>query len=159
MSTSLAPARSTWRDQHRTERAAARKKVAEAARIRSADERRYGVNSIYVLEGPSGTYVGCTSQPEKRLRSHQSQARSRSNRNQLCIHRAMKRDGIELYSFRIVAQAKGHYAAEETEFEVIQQLRSEGARVLNVHPRTPAHNPPNAGRVNYVVVNGERQAL
>jgi hypothetical protein len=93
------------------------------------------VHCLYVISGPSGVYVGYTQNPHLRKIAWWSRAR--------CIPkfeadpplaRAMRRDGAHLYTFEVVAQTKGSNAALETEVKLIEQLRGEGLRVLNVHP-------------------------
>lgn len=91
---------------------------------------------VYVLRGPSGVYVGCTSQPEQRLAQHFFQGVSGFHTQP--VHRAMRIDGAAAWSSEIVAQAFGIDAGRDVELALILQLRADGERVLNERPPDPS---------------------
>ncbi len=112
----------------------------ELEAIDAAREARYararGKHYVYVLSGPGGTYVGCSRRPEHRRREHFRVARAPSHPLEQAVHRAMRVDGADSWTFEIVAEALGSVWGHRAEVELIQQLRREGACVLNVYPET-----------------------
>lgn len=90
---------------------------------------------IYTITGPSGVYVGCTRDVAHRWAAHRSAARGMAA--MLAIHRAMARDGIELYRFEVVACARDLENGRHVEFAVMKQLYEGGARILNTRRAAP----------------------
>ena len=87
------------------------------------------IHSIYLIEGPSGVYVGCTRHWKSRRSGHWSAAR-RAHGGQP-VHKAMRRDGLSAYTFRIVAQTKNIHSGRCVESTILHQLRCAGEPTLN----------------------------
>jgi hypothetical protein len=114
---------------------------------------------IYVIKGPTGIYVGASTNPEQRRRQHWAVANSSPRWNESLIADAMRHDGRDLYAFEVVACARNAADGQATEYALVEQLRAEGERVLNVFPRTPLHVGGFKGRFVGVVVNGRVEPL
>ena len=97
-------------------------------------ENQTCLHAIYLVVGPAGTYVGNTTRQEMRWKEHLARSRCSSSRDDLVVHRMMRRDGADLYSFGVIASARGCWDAADAELSVIRQLRVEGVHVLNVLP-------------------------
>lgn len=114
---------------------------------------------IYLIEGPTGIYVGASTNPEQRRRQHWAVANSAPRWNEPLIADAMRHDGRDRYTFEVVACARNAADGEATEYALVKQLRAEGLRVLNVFPRTALHVGGFKGRFVGVVVNGRVEPL
>jgi hypothetical protein len=132
-------------------------------RARALFVRRYtrsrSPHFIYVIEGPTACYVGCTTEPDRRWRTHRSAAAKSKGFSRALIHHAMRRDGVDLYTFSVVQQLPSERGAEDAEYAWVEKLRALGKRVVNVYPRLPQHVAPRFGRVDGVVVNGKLEPL
>jgi hypothetical protein len=89
-------------------------------------------HSVYTITGPSGVYVGCSANIEKRWIAHRAMARGGGRRGPayLRIHDVMCRDGVERYTFAVVAESPDMFAGVDTERAIALQLRREGATLL-----------------------------
>jgi predicted GIY-YIG superfamily endonuclease len=127
--------------------------------VASCDEFRVCPRFVYVIEGQSCTYVGSTSDPERRWQAHQSAARKSSRgHSESWITTAMRRDGIDKYTFRIVHTLTGRRDdAVSLEHQLIWELRADGrTRVINALPRTGYHSAPCFGHQKPFVILGNR---
>lgn len=89
--------------------------------------------SVYVIEGPSGVYVGMTGDGlAQRFAGHRATARLGDKGNPL--YTSLNSDGACLYSIREVERCANSEAAREREIFWIRLLRIEGARVFNIAP-------------------------
>lgn len=103
---------------------------------------RSAVRHIYTIRGPSGVYVGCTRKVAARWSLHRTYARrDEYGPCRQPIHDAMRSDGIERYSFDVVACARGWYDGEYAEHQLIVQLIADGENVLNVRRRDASRAP------------------
>jgi hypothetical protein len=112
--------------------------AGEAAEVEAPQARSEGSVSrpafIYLLEGPSGAYVGCSVNVPARRASHWSRARSLKAPWAQPVHYAMSRDGLDAWTLRIVACARDERGGRDTEQRLIAQLQREGLRVFNADP-------------------------
>ena len=94
------------------------------------DANRFVRRSIYIIEGPTGIYVGCTCQPvERRIARHFWQAQS--GRSNWPLYRAMRAHPRSTFRIRVVAESRTFRDGLATEDAVVFQFAREGARVLN----------------------------
>lgn len=96
------------------------------------------IHSIYVIDCPDGSYVGCTSHAiDARFREHVSRARGGSLQ---AIHRAMRAHAPSAFSVRVVAQSPDRVSGIATERAVILQMLDANVQLLNSLTRTE-HRP------------------
>jgi hypothetical protein len=126
---------------------------AQAAVIRA--RREHATHFVYTLSGPSGVYVGLTSDPETRSKVHLSHARGSG---WYPVHVAMRRDGVDTYRFEVIAQCRGLEDGWATERAVILQLRAAGDRVFNERPPAPGTKRKNAPRYYAALATEQRSA-
>lgn len=85
---------------------------------------------IYLIEGPGGIYVGRTRHAAGRWQRHAYQV---VLGNPSPLYAAMRRDGCERYTMRVVLSVNGgSFEACRAENTVIWHFVQSGARVLNV---------------------------
>jgi hypothetical protein len=114
---------------------------------------------VYTLTGPTGVYVGSSTDPERRFRSHRAKANCAPTARDQMITLALRHDGCDSYVLEVFGSAIGLPFSEDIEYALVTKLRGEGKRVLNVLPRTPLHTAPCFGRFVGVVVNGRVEPL
>lgn len=88
---------------------------------------------LYLLEGPSGVYVGLTVQPRAREVQHRCHGRAAAGGQP--VHAAMRADGEQLWTFTVVGCSyDNNSSGRRFERALIAQLQDEGRNVLNADP-------------------------